>query len=821
MGTTLRRHAALPAAVALAAGIWLSAAVGPLLAAGALGAAGTVATAVLRRRDRALGSLAARAAILAVLGAWRMGGQPPPQPGPREAPDDGTVVLTGTMDLPPLEIEEVRNGFAARVVVFRLAIEGGGAVRVRCPAPLDRFRGGERVRAAGRLLPPLEPRNPGDREGTGTPLLVVRHPLHVTRLPREGLPGPAAILGSIRGRIARKVQELHSDATEGFVLAVLTGDRRLLPDAVSEPLLATGTYHLIAISGLHVAIVMFVVLRVPLPASTAAPLRLAFLAGFALLTGANPPVVRAALAFGLGEVLRLLRRVPTPLNVLAATAVIILGADPLLLFDVGCQLSFVAVAAILTWGRRLGEAEGLYDAGSDGDGPARRTSRRRSALRRALHISTATWAATAPLSVACFQRFPPLGPVWNLVASPLASIPLLGGAAAVILGHVHPALGLPAARTVDIVAGAILDLLRLAARMPGSAIYLPAPPPVLVVAAYAVLLAGFLPRRLPVLALGGALLAGACVWGGSAPRPAEILVLDAGDGYAAVVSVPRVGPFLVDAGGTGTDGRVGPYLARKLVAAGYRTFRAAFLTRTDAAHARGFDGVRARLDVGELWVSPLGWRTRRGLGISRRAKERGIPVREATRGMSLEVPSERFAISILHPDGKGVSVSPGSSATSGSDSPSGSDAPSASVASPRSEKDADGLALRILLDGKGVLLLGDLGPAGIARLLAGGDDLRSDVLIASGGSGLSPLWPEMRARARARAVVLTGAGTRAARELAATIERDGVPVRATWREGAIRIARDGDGRWRPESRSPGREAEGKGGVPGSELAGVQ
>ena len=136
----------------------------------------------------------------------------------------------------------------------------------------------------------------------------------------------------------------------GVVAAMALGDKSALDAAVKDVYNVTGASHVLALSGLHLGIVYGLLSLVPLGRRLRVPARLAALLGvwaFALLVGLPTSVVRAAFMITVYGLLSLLRRQGLSLNVLALTAIALLCCNAYSLFDVGFQMSFMAVLGIL------------------------------------------------------------------------------------------------------------------------------------------------------------------------------------------------------------------------------------------------------------------------------------------------------------------------------------------------------------------------------------------------------------------------------------------------------------------------------------------
>ena len=123
-----------------------------------------------------------------------------------------------------------------------------------------------------------------------------------------------------------------------------------------DPYLETGTVHVLSISGLHVGILaafLFLFLRLGLlPRRPALLLVAATIAAYAVLTYAEPPIVRAAILVVLFCLGRIWGRETLTFNSLAAAAIVILAMNPADLFRVGPQFSFLAMAMFGVFGLR-------------------------------------------------------------------------------------------------------------------------------------------------------------------------------------------------------------------------------------------------------------------------------------------------------------------------------------------------------------------------------------------------------------------------------------------------------------------------------------
>ncbi|MBQ8772990.1 MAG: ComEC/Rec2 family competence protein, partial [Muribaculaceae bacterium] len=144
-----------------------------------------------------------------------------------------------------------------------------------------------------------------------------------------------------------------------FLTATLTGDDSIIPEDTRMTFTSSGLAHILALSGLHVGIIttMLWIVLFPLRLVRQLHLRLIYtviiLWLYAIITGLSPSVVRAVIMattmlFGF-----CLQRRNSSINSLCLATIIILIVSPLQLYDIGFQLSVIAVASILLFSHRL------------------------------------------------------------------------------------------------------------------------------------------------------------------------------------------------------------------------------------------------------------------------------------------------------------------------------------------------------------------------------------------------------------------------------------------------------------------------------------
>lgn len=398
--------------------------------------------------------------------------------------------------------------------------------------------------------------------------------------------------------------------------ALLLGYRADLPEALREDFRATGTIHIFAISGAHVAIVMGLIMGglrlfwVPRARWfwVVAPLLAAYTVG----TGAAVSAVRACLMALAATGATCVGRRPDPASSLLAAAMLILAVAPGQLFDLGFILSFTAVASLLAlvpaFERPLARLAGRDDWHSRSRGTWMGGAVRwlGGNVRGGVAVACAAWVGTGPLTAYWFNLFSPIALAMNLVVIPAVMCILALGVASLLgawMGEFWPVLCNGAAAGL---AGWLARAIGWAAAVPGGHWFVRSPPAALVWSGYGALLAGVWAQgrgRRGALPLALAAVAAAyAAWGALDARRCRVSVFDAGESNAVLVQAGR-GRTLVD---TGETFRAYPLL-RKLRAQGVNRLDSVVLTHADAAHIGALPYILESIPVDEIWIPDPVW----------------------------------------------------------------------------------------------------------------------------------------------------------------------------------------------------------------------
>ena len=234
----------------------------------------------------------------------------------------------------------------------------------------------------------------------------------------------------------------NADAeSEAIVSAMALGDKGSLSRQLKDEYSISGASHVLALSGLHLGIIYFLLSFVFIrlrwqTLGQVVVLPLIWL--FALMVGFSPSVVRAATMLSVYALIMMLRRPAFSLNTLSLAAVVMLLANPFNLWDIGFQLSFMAVLGILLFYQPIVHFLSVLFARSSSDSfvvrlfiqeefnDSKPTNTILSTLKKwvisMIAVSCSAQLLTAPLVAFYFGRFSTYFLLTNLVAVPFVTL---------------------------------------------------------------------------------------------------------------------------------------------------------------------------------------------------------------------------------------------------------------------------------------------------------------------------------------------------------------------------------------------------------------
>ena len=559
----------------------------------------------------------------------------------------------------------------------------------------------------------------------------------------------------LRGSLARSLARVLPEPQASLAQALLLGRRGGLPSDVTQAFQASGTAHLLAISGLHVG----VVLALTLAASQALLgrrrvlyllLPLLVVWGYALLAGASPSVVRAGIMGTIYLLALATGRATSPLNALALAALLMLVWDPRSLWHLSFRLSFAAMAGVLLLGVPAWDRLRLVAWGSKERGGRKLTW---TWTLGALLVSAGAVVGSLPLVAFNFHQVPLLGIPTTLLALPVLPGLLAGGFAAAVLGLAWPPLGWVAAWLPMVLGGYILLIVESISDISWSVARLPWMEAHLVWSYYAVVVGALAivhKRRWapPALAALRRLWTGPAEpvqramvlavllpfaltpWVAAWTLPdglAHFYFLDVGQGDAALVRTPYGSNVLIDGGPA--EG-VTIAAVDRLLPSLDRNIDVAVLSHPDADHLTGLFGLARRGRIGTVLVPPV-VDAAQGLW------------RQGLAGTDAELVESSDGLTVTLPDGVRLEVF---------------HPPAPPLLGTGADTNNNALVVKVSYRDASVLFTGDLEAVGEGVLLDSGADVSVQVLkLAHHGSDTSSIEEFLRAAAPAVVVVSVGA----------------------------------------------------------------
>jgi competence protein ComEC len=595
-----------------------------------------------------------------------------------------------------------------------------------------------------------------------------------------------------RDAIARLVPEPEASLLQGILLGVRSG----IPVGLYDEFNATGTSHIIVISGTNITLVAVLFSQAfgwMLGKRRAYWFTLAGIVLYVMLVGADAAVVRAGIMGGLLVTALYLGRRATAYVSLCASAIVLTAISPLALWDASFQLSFAATLSLILFTPPL---ERFFEKGLQ---HTRLQERARQALRYPENLLIATLAAqilTLPLVVYLFGRLSLVAPLANLLTLPVQPLVMSWGGAVALTTLMPwlPAMD-PVVRAIAWVPWLCLAyttaVVRWMAAWPLASIPVSQASAGWFVLSYGLILGAawawyrgretarrawewMNQRWSTAVLLGVPLAAGVLAWLAVLQLPdgrLHVAFLDVGQGDAILITTPQGQQILVDGGPspaalTSALGHEMPFWDRSL--------DLVVMTHPDADHITGLAEVLHRfrvdgwLDNGQPGDDPI------SLQCQALLAEAGTNHYVAHAGDRLDL-GEGLALEVLHPPPEGVPTT-------------------------AADGNNNSLVLRLVWDRAGFLLTGDLEAEGERVLVGSGQTLAADVLkVAHHGSGGSSTAAFLAAVDPAYAVVSVGAGNPFGHPAQAVLDRlaglGGATVLRTDERGTVEFVTDGQRLW--------------------------
>lgn len=323
----------------------------------------------------------------------------------------------------------------------------------------------------GKMSPVEAPENPGEFDYRRFLLdRGIKYRVYIDKKSWLQLPAQARFLLPVvfsrwRNKLLQSLRSQGLSPDEYAVAAaILLGYDQLITPDLHQDFTAAGAVHILVVSGMHVGIIFLIfsflfsfLLRFKSGDYLRNVLLILVIWSYALLTGLSPSVCRAATMISLFILAHIFRRDYDNFNILAASAFLLLLLNPLLLFDVGFQLSYAAVAGILMFYfpiyRSVYFGNKIFQT-----------------LWAALAISFSAEMGAFAIAAHYFHQFPLYFLLTNLAVFALSYLIIFSGLAFLSFSWIPFVSHLMAVVLAKMV-GALIVIVRFVASMPFSAVY--------------------------------------------------------------------------------------------------------------------------------------------------------------------------------------------------------------------------------------------------------------------------------------------------------------------------------------------------------------
>ena len=600
-----------------------------------------------------------------------------------------------------------------------------GRIQLTVAGHLTHVRSGDIVSVHGMFGTPQPASNPGEidfaellRRRRVRCEIRSSHPDAISKLQSAGSWGFGPTIGSLRRQAQVILDRELSSEVRPVASAILLGNRDRIDNNLRQSFIESGTMHLLAISGLHVgilAVLIWMICRMMgLSARSTAFVLIVSIAGYAMVTEARPPVIRASILISIAALGRPAHRKASLTNMLATAGIILLLWNPSDLFDVGARLSFLAVIGIALANRIQPTADDVDQSPMRrgritlSDQVAAGAQKQRNNIVQGIWLMLGITLLTAPLVAKEFHIVSPIGMVINIGLIILVAPILWCGYAMLFCGFLLPPLTPIFAELFEAGMKFILLVAETGSTISVGHRYVVGPEGwwvgghlvIAVLPLFFVLRTHQLRRWIAGL-LAWTLIGQAASFRSTAPDGLRCTFISVGHGLSVLIETSNGRCLLYDSGTMGSQLRATRAASATIWSRRRNRVDAVVVSHADIDHFNGMPGLFEVLSVGQLFttrgVADQPGRSARALINAARAAD--IPIQTLRAGDKIRLDNS-VLMDVLHPE-------PGSIPSS---------------------DNADSLTLSIEFAGKRVLLTGDLESEGLQQLL-NQPPLHSDILL--------------------------------------------------------------------------------------------
>ncbi|MBN1405995.1 MAG: DNA internalization-related competence protein ComEC/Rec2 [Candidatus Omnitrophica bacterium] len=444
-------------------------------------------------------------------------------------------------------------------------------------------------------------------------------------------------IAALRNRINAHIYKYLPKTEADIFSAMALGLRSEVSDEQRGLFVKTGTAHILAISGLHLSIIAYILfislglLRIPYNTRSALVIIAVIL--YAALSGSTTPVIRSAIMITVYLLGRMLNRQTDTYNSLSLAGIIILLFNPTQLFDAGFVLSFSCIFSLLYF----------YPVIAKVIKADKIKNRSLFYLAGAFSASTAVYIGTAPLIIYYFNIISPITVIANLFIVPVTMLLLCAGMAFITLGFLSTAFASVFAEALGLVCILMEKIVFYLSKAPFAYFYVPDIPPAAILGYYGLIVLAAYRKKLNLrntqVFIMLLLAVNIFTWGPLIRLPGGIMkatFLSVGHGDAIFIEFPGGETMLIDAGEATEYFDAGknivmPYIWRE----GKNTIDCLVITHGDNDHFGGAGAVIDRANVRYLLYSGKDEGEEGYRAFIDRVKAKGIKIITAKKGSAI------------------------------------------------------------------------------------------------------------------------------------------------------------------------------------------
>ncbi|WP_019909148.1 ComEC/Rec2 family competence protein [Paenibacillus sp. HW567] len=265
--------------------------------------------------------------------------------------------VSGEGDYPQEGAQKREGQVAGELIAVQIKLQAEAEIAIAA-----KWRRGDQVVLEGQLKQPAEARNFGGFDYRAYLLTQRIHWIIKVDGAESVKASPPASWGlssilrwndAARAALGAEMDRLFQEPHGGYMKGLVLGIQDALDEETFKQFSQLGLTHILAISGMHVAVyvgvLLFILRRCRLTRETALTITVLLVPVYVLLSGAGPSIVRAGIMSMIGLLAARFGLLKDGMNILAAAALIMLVWNPYLLLSVSFQLSFLVTAGLMVY----------------------------------------------------------------------------------------------------------------------------------------------------------------------------------------------------------------------------------------------------------------------------------------------------------------------------------------------------------------------------------------------------------------------------------------------------------------------------------------